>query len=79
MAAQFFAAAERALGDVDAAIAEGDFAPLRDWLTENVYRHGARYLPDELVEKATGAPLSIAPFIAYLKGKYGPLYGVESW
>ena len=44
-----------------------------------MYRHGARYLPDELVEKATGAPLSIAPFIAYLKGKYGPLYGVESW
>lgn len=79
MAAQFFAAAERELGDVDAAIAEGDFAPLRGWLTENVYRHGARYLPDELVEKATGAPLSIAPFIAYLKGKYGPLYGVESW
>jgi len=76
MSAQFFAAAVDALGDVDAAIEKGDFAPLRGWLAENVYQHGSRYLPEELVERATGEPLSIDPFVSYLKNKFGPLYGL---
>lgn len=77
MAAQFFEAARRALPTLDADIARGDFAPLRGWLAEHVHRHGARYLPAELVERATGSPLSPRPFIRYLERKYGELYGVR--
>ena len=76
MSAQFFAAAQRALPELDKQIARGDLTPLRDWLTENLYRHGATYLPDELVRRATGAALSPQPFLAYLRAKYGALYGV---
>ena len=74
MSAQFFAAAERAVPDVWDRIGAGDLAPLRHWLAENVYRPGARFLPAELVEKATGAPLSVDPFIAYLEKRFTPLY-----
>ena len=35
-AAQLFAAAKRELGDLDAMIARGEFAPLREWLREKV-------------------------------------------
>jgi carboxypeptidase Taq len=34
------------------------------------------YLPAELVEKATGKELGIAPYIAYLRTKYGELYPI---
>jgi carboxypeptidase Taq len=78
LSAQFFAAAARALGDVDAQIAAGDFAPLRGWLTENVYRHGRAKPVDRLVRDATGAPLDVAPYLAYLDRKYGALAGPAS-
>ena len=77
MSAQFFDAAAQQLPELDAQLARGHVAPLREWLTEQVYRHGATYFPDELIERATGAPLSPEPFLSYLRNKYGPLYGVD--
>lgn len=75
-AAQFYEAAEAAIGDLPALLAKGDFTPLREWLRENIHRHGRRYLARELVERATGKPLSHAPLMRHLKGKFGALYGV---
>ncbi len=77
MSAQFFAAARRDLGDLDAQIGAGELAPLRGWLTERIYRHGRKFTAPEIVERATGEPLSIAPYVAYLKTKYGALYGLS--
>ena len=77
MSAQFYAAAAQALPGLEQSIAEGDTSRLKVWLRENVYRHGATYLPDELVQRATGAALSPQPFLDYLRTKYGALYGVD--
>ena len=55
-------------------MAKGEFATLHGWLRDNLYRHGRKFKPDELIERATGAPMSIAPYIAYLRDKYGELY-----
>jgi carboxypeptidase Taq len=76
MSAQFFAAARRDLGDLDAQIGAGEFGPLHGWLTAHLYRHGRKFTPSELVERATGEPLSIAPYLAYLNTKYGALYAL---
>ncbi|RYG59494.1 carboxypeptidase M32, partial [bacterium] len=38
LSAQFFAAARRELSDLDDQISRGEFAPLRNWLTENIYQ-----------------------------------------
>jgi len=73
LSAQFFAAAECALGDVDARMAAGDFVPLRGWLGEHVHRHGRRKPVDRLVGDATGGPLDVGPYLAYLDRKYGAL------
>jgi carboxypeptidase Taq len=75
-AAQFFAAAARQLGDLDAAFAKGEFAPLREWLRERVHRHGRRHYPADLCRLVTGAPLSPEPFLTYLELKLRSLHGV---
>jgi carboxypeptidase Taq len=56
----------------------GQFAELLAWLREKIHRHGRKYEPQELVRKATGAPIDPAPYIRYLQRKYGEIYGVES-
>ena len=76
MSAQFFAAARRDLGDLDGQIGAGQYAPLRAWLTDRIYRHGRKFTAPEIVRRATGEPLSIAPYLAYLNTKYGALYGL---
>ena len=76
MSAQFFEAAVMAHPDLPHEIESGRFDTLRGWLATNVHRHGRMYLPAELVEKATGKKLGIAPYIAYLRTKYGELYPI---
>jgi carboxypeptidase Taq len=76
MSAQFFAAARRDLSDLDDQIGAAQFAPLRGWLTDRIYRHGRKFTAPEIVERATAEPLSIAPYLAYLNRKYGELYGL---
>jgi len=76
MSAQFYDAAMRARPTIPDAIERGDFAPLSSWLAENLHRYGAALLPDELVERATGRPLSIDAYAGYLRTKYCALYGL---
>jgi carboxypeptidase Taq len=62
------------VGDVDALVRDGDFAPIHEWLTENVHRHGARYETDELVREATGESFTADHFLTYADEKYRDLY-----
>jgi len=74
LSAQFYEAATRAQPGLEKEIAAGKFAILHGWLRENIYRHGRKFTADELVKRATGQPMSIAPYIRYLRKKYGELY-----
>jgi carboxypeptidase Taq len=76
IAAQLFAQARADLPDLDAAFGRDDFGGLLGWLRENVYRHGGRYPAERLVERVTGMPLSIQPFLDGLREKYGEMYGM---
>ena len=74
---QLFEAANAALGgDLDDQIGRGEFAPLREWLRENVHQWGRKYTPTELIKRATGKPLDTAPYLAYLDRKFSDLYGI---
>lgn len=77
-AAQFMVAIKQQLGieATDEAFRRGDFSPLKDWLTQNIHRHGQRFRASELCRRATKSSLSPKPFLAYLREKYGLLYGV---
>jgi carboxypeptidase Taq len=49
---------------------------LKNWLSETLYVHGRKFLPPELSLRVTGKPLSAAPYLNYLRGKYGEIYGL---
>ncbi|MCP9495348.1 MAG: carboxypeptidase M32 [Pyrinomonadaceae bacterium MAG19_C2-C3] len=59
-------------------ITRGEFATLHGWLAENIYRHGKRYEPAPLIERATGKPLNTAPYLRYLHTKFGELYDLKT-
>ena len=73
---QLWQAASTALGDLDAALAAGDCAPLRDWLREHVHQYGRTVEPADLLRRATGSDLDPRPLLDYLRAKYTALYGL---
>ena len=76
-AAQFYQKADLELGGLDDSFERGEFDVLRNWLQKNIHQPGQCYCAKELVEKVTSQPLTHAPFIAQLRGKLGPLYGLD--
>jgi carboxypeptidase Taq len=74
ISAQLYDAAEHDLGDLDAMFQIGDFNALRHWLRRNVHTHGQCYSQSQLVQRATGRPLSARPLVEYLQAKLRPLY-----
>jgi carboxypeptidase Taq len=73
LAAQLNAAIRDDL-DVDALVRDRDFDPIREWMGERVHQHGQRYTTPELVEVATGEPLTAEYFVEYVTEKFGALY-----
>jgi carboxypeptidase Taq len=71
MAAQLFEAARARESNLDSCLEAGDYSVLRNWLTENVCRHGRRFGRQEILQKATGRPLWAGPYLAYLAKKHG--------
>ena len=74
MGAQFFTQALKANPEIPHEMAQGKFDNLHTWLIDNVYQHGNKFTANELIEKVTGGPLSIEPYLAYLRSKFGELY-----
>lgn len=76
MSAQFFDAALAAHPEIPSEIGRGEFGALHSWLKENIYCHGRKYTASELLNRVTGGGLDIAPYIRYLRGKFGELYSL---
>ncbi|MDX1600770.1 MAG: carboxypeptidase M32, partial [Anaerolineales bacterium] len=77
MAAQIFAAAREQQPGIMDDIRRGEFQPLRGWLAEEIHRHGRKFTANELLPRVTGQDLTVQPYLAYLREKFGPLYDVE--
>jgi carboxypeptidase Taq len=74
LAAQFYAAALKVHPEIGGEIPRGEFATLHAWLRNTLYRHGRKFPPNELVQRATGSAMSMEPYFGYLREKYGELY-----
>jgi carboxypeptidase Taq len=77
LSALFYAQALQAHPEIPAEMRQGKFDTLHGWLVENIYQHGSKFTPSELVERVTGGPIRIEPYIAYLRTKYGELYALS--
>jgi carboxypeptidase Taq len=64
------------LPDLDERLARGEFATLRDWLRTNLYRHGNKFMPRELIARATGGPIDVGPYLRQLRGLAAEIYGI---
>ena len=69
-AAQWFVAMRRAVPDLDARISRGDWAPVFDWLRDNIWSQASRWTTDELAIRASGEVLNPAHFKAHLESRY---------
>ena len=78
MGAQLMEKIRMDLPGLDGQIERGEFGPLLKWLQTNVYQHGRKFTPNELMERATGKPVSAEPWIAYVRQKFGALYGAKA-
>jgi len=76
LSVQLFEAALGRHPEITGQIGDGEFGTLLGWLRENVHRHGSRYDPEDLIERATGRTLDPEPYLRYLRGKFGELYGL---
>ena len=55
----------------------GEFSALRAWLGEHVHRHASKYTTTELLQRELGSPITVEPFIRYLKDKLGDVYDLD--
>ena len=76
-AAQFYAKANEELGNLNEMFRQGDFAPLKEWLTAKIHSQGKRYRSGKLIELVTGKPLGSTALVDYLKRKLRNLYRID--
>jgi len=74
--AQLFAHARKSLPNLDGQMARGDLSDLLTWLQTNLYRHGRKFTPNELMERITGSPITTDAWVEYVHDKFGAIYGM---
>ncbi len=62
--------------DLSHQIQGGNFSELLAWLREQVHQHGSKFKPQDLVQRVVGTSISPEPYLAYLKDKFGAIYGL---
>lgn len=71
---QLWEVIQKDIPDLETQISQGNFNGLLSWLRQNVHRFGAKYEPQELVQKITGSTINPQPYLKYLQAKYGEIY-----
>jgi carboxypeptidase Taq len=78
IAGQLWEKVSEDLPDLEQRIAAGDLAALRDRLRERLYRHAGKFTPAEMIERATGGPFDVRPYVRQLSEKMGEIYEFEA-
>ena len=74
VSAQFWDRIQADIPDLEDQIRRGEFSTLLDWVRRHVHRHGAKFEPQELVQKITGSRIDPKPYVKYLQTKYSQIY-----
>ena len=74
IAAQLWECMAEDIPDLDPQIQRGEFNALTSWMREKVHRHGAKFEPQELVQRITGSKIDQRPYMRYLTDKYTEIY-----
>jgi carboxypeptidase Taq len=78
VSAQIWNTALQAMPDLPAQFERGEFLTLREWLRDNLHRHGRKFTPKETLKKLTGSDtVQVGPYVDYLTAKFGEIYGLN--
>jgi carboxypeptidase Taq len=75
---QIWEKVRESIPDLDEQFEQGEFRALREWLGENLHRHGRKFTPQETLRRVTGSPLDAGPYLRYLKDKVEELTGAAA-
>lgn len=73
-AAQFKHAMLKDLPDYEKLLEQGNLQPIKQWMTENVHKHGKMKKPLEILTDVTGEGLNAQYLVDYLTEKYSKVY-----
>lgn len=73
-ASQFKAAMLKDIPQFDSLLEQGNLAPIKEWLTQNVHQYGALKKPLDILKAATGEGLNGKYLADYLEEKYTKIY-----
>ncbi|MFF2089757.1 carboxypeptidase M32 [Paenibacillus sp. NPDC058174] len=73
-AAQIADTMERELPDFWGSVGRGELLPIKNWLSERIYKYGKLRTPSELIQNITGKPLDPQHLVHYLERKYKDIY-----
>jgi carboxypeptidase Taq len=76
VSAQLWEQINKDIKDLDDQIRKGKFDALLGWLRGKIHVFGHKYDPQDLVQRVTGSKIDAAPYVRYLTGKYGEIYGL---
>ncbi|MBY9081848.1 carboxypeptidase M32 [Paenibacillus sp. HN-1] len=76
-AAQFLNTLRKELPEFDSLIASGNLLPIKEWLSNAIYRYGMSETPSQIIERVTGEPLNPDYLADYLEQKYSDIYHLE--
>ncbi|WP_025700469.1 carboxypeptidase M32 [Paenibacillus forsythiae] len=76
-AAQILHTLRRELPEFDSLVSSGNLLPVKEWLTDKIYRYGMGETPSQIIERVTGEPLNPDYLADYLEAKYRDIYRLE--
>jgi carboxypeptidase Taq len=77
VSAQIWEKAMAAMPDLPAQFQRGEFMALREWLRENLHRHGRKFTPKETLKKVAGTDaIEVGPYVSYLTAKFSEIYSL---
>ena len=62
--------------NLDDVLSTGNISQATAWLRENIQAHGSLLEPRATIEKATGAEITVKPFLNYIEKKYRDIYNL---
>ncbi len=76
VSAQLWEVIERDIPDISDKVRNAEFAPLLGWLNQHVHAPGAKFEPQEMVERITGSKINGDAYLRYLETKFSDIYGL---
>jgi carboxypeptidase Taq len=75
--AQIYNTIRKQFGNFDELVNNGELTKIKDWLGENIHKHGKLLTPTEILKSVTGEEINSGYLVDYLENKYKEIYNLK--